>query len=149
MLDIDQHFPNEESCMEYLERTRWNGFPVSPFEPLSKVYTCRNGNYRCRNTGKYFNVKTGTMFYNSKIPLRTWFLAILLLSDQGSEWNSVSLSKKLGLTQKTTWLLMQKIKRHLQIGLKRKKKINYPVSLSNDSSVADIFGLSDWLKSLR
>ena len=38
-------FPDEESCIRYYEDKRWGGNPVSPFDPSSKVYKCRNGKY--------------------------------------------------------------------------------------------------------
>lgn len=62
VLDFVDAFPNEESCIKYLEMLRWNGKVVSPFDPTSKVYKCSNGKYKCRNSGKYFDVKTGTVF---------------------------------------------------------------------------------------
>lgn len=36
--------------------------PISPFDKTSKVYKLGNGKYRCKNTGKNFTVKTGTIF---------------------------------------------------------------------------------------
>lgn len=43
-------FPDEESCIRYYEDKRWGGNPVSPFDPSSKVYKCRNGKYKCKGT---------------------------------------------------------------------------------------------------
>ncbi len=37
VLEIIRDFPDEQSCIEYLEETRWEGNPVSPFDPTSKV----------------------------------------------------------------------------------------------------------------
>ena len=76
ILDLVNAFPDEQSCIEHLERLRWNGNIVSPFDEVSKVYKCANSRYRCRNTGKYFNVKTATLFDNTKVKLQKWFLAI-------------------------------------------------------------------------
>lgn len=53
---------------------RWHGYVTSPFIEGSKVYKCKNNRYRCKESGKYFNVKTGTLFDNTKIPLRKWFM---------------------------------------------------------------------------
>lgn len=44
-------FPTEQSCIEYYEQIRWNGKVVSPYDETSKVYKCKNGKYRCANTG--------------------------------------------------------------------------------------------------
>jgi len=44
---------------------------VSPFDAESRVYKCANNRYRCKNTGKYFNVKTATLFDNTKVEFQT------------------------------------------------------------------------------
>ena len=73
-----ESFPDEESCIRYFEEMRWNGKVVSPFDPSSKVYKCSNGKYKCKNTGRYFDVKTGTPFANTKLPFRYWLYAIFM-----------------------------------------------------------------------
>ena len=60
ILDLIQEFPDQDSCIKHLEKLRWKDGVVSPFDKDSKVYVCKNNNYRCKNTKKYFNVKTGT-----------------------------------------------------------------------------------------
>jgi transposase-like protein len=64
---------------------RWGGIVESPFDSESKVYKCSKNRYKCKNTGKYFNAKTGSMFENSKISLQKWFLAIWLLTSGKKE----------------------------------------------------------------
>ncbi len=80
VFELMQIFTTEQICIDYLEQMRWGGIVVSPFDSLSQVYKCKDNKYRCRNTGKYFNVKTDSMFDNSKISLRKWFLAIWLVT---------------------------------------------------------------------
>lgn len=62
LLELITVFPDEQTCIEYLEYVRWEGNVVSPYDPSSKVYKCKGNNYKCKNTGQYFNAKTGTMF---------------------------------------------------------------------------------------
>ncbi len=80
ILDLIKAFPNEQTCIDHLELLRWNGVVVSPFDSSSKVYDCKGNKYKCKNTGKYFNVKTSTLFDNTKIELQKWFLAIWLVT---------------------------------------------------------------------
>ena len=68
-------FPDEDSCLDHLENIRWKDGITSPFDPESKVYKCKNHRYKCKNTGKYFNVKTNTLFEGTRIPLQKWFIA--------------------------------------------------------------------------
>lgn len=121
--DLVRAFPDEESCIVYLEKLRWNGFTESPFDPISKVYECKNNRYRCRNTGKYFNVKTGTIFYNSKIELQKWFMAIWIISTAKKPITSTALAQELGMTQKSAWYMIQRIKNHLGIIPKLPEKV--------------------------
>lgn len=111
ILDLIKAFPDEQSCIDHLESLRWvNGNVVSPFYPTSKVYKCANNRYRCKETGKYFNVKTSTLFDNSKIELQKWFLAIWLVTSHKKGISSIQLSKDIGITQKTAWFMLQRIR---------------------------------------
>lgn len=112
--DIIVTFPNEARCIKHLEQLRWSDQVISPFDENSKVYYCKNNKYRCRNSGKYFNVKTNTIFHNSRIPLQKWFIAIWMLSNRKSKMTSVYLAKEIGITQKTAWYMMQRIKAYLE-----------------------------------
>lgn len=103
-------FPDEESCIKYFEEIRWEGSPVSPFDPSSKVYKCRNGKYKCNNTGRYFDVKTGTPFANTKLPFRYWMYAIFLLLSHKRGVSSCQLARDLGVTQKTAWNMLHKLR---------------------------------------
>lgn len=103
-------FPDEQSCIDYLEDTRWGEEVVSPFDPDSKVYRCKNNRYRCKNTGKYFNVRTGTLFDNTKVTLRNWFYAIYLVTNHRKGISSLQLSRDLKVTQKTAWFMLQRIR---------------------------------------
>lgn len=103
-------FPNEESCIRLFEKIRWEGNPVSPFDPSSKVYICKNGKYKCKNTGRYFDVKTGTPFAHTKLPFRYWMYAIFLLLSHKRGVSSCQLARDLGVTQKTAWNMLHKLR---------------------------------------
>ncbi len=70
IIDLLQAFTTEQSCIDHLEDLSWNGNTVSPFDTTSRIYSCKDNKYRCRNTGKYFNVKTSTLFDNTKVKLQ-------------------------------------------------------------------------------
>lgn len=110
ILDLLKTFPDEQSCIDHLEDIFWKGTPVSPFDPTSKVYKCKNNNYRCKNTNKYFNVKTNTIFENTKIPLQQWFMAIYLFSSHKKGISSHQLARDLDVTQKTAWFILERLR---------------------------------------
>lgn len=111
ILDLIKTFPDEQSCINHLKSLRWaDDNVISPFNESSKVYKCANNRYRCKETGKYFNVKTATLFDNSKIELQKWFLAIWLATSHKKGISSIQLSKDIGVTQKTAWFMLQRIR---------------------------------------
>jgi len=111
IVELVQAFPDEQSCIEHLEALRWpNEHVVSPFAPQSKVYKCANNRYRCKETKRYFNVKTATLFDNSKVKLQKWFLAIWLVTTREKDISSAQLAREIGVTQKTAWFMLQRIK---------------------------------------
>ena len=113
LLSFAHTFHSEESCIEYFEKLRWNGNVVSPFDKTSKVYRCKNHKYRCKNTGRYFDVKTGTVFANTKLPMRYWFYAMFLFLAHKRGVSSCQLARDLGITQKTAWNMLHKIRKYM------------------------------------
>lgn len=103
-------FPNEQSCINNIELLRWNGTVVSPFDATSKVYKCAGIKYKCKNSGKYFNALTGTIFENTKIHLRTWFMSIYLFTAHKKGISSYQLATDLNITQKSSWFLLSRIR---------------------------------------
>ena len=107
--DLLKAFPTEQACIEHLETLRWAGSPVSPFDPASTVYKCKGNRYKCKNTGKYFNVKVGTIFEDTKIPLQKWFLALYVFSSHKKGVSSHQLAKDIDVTQKTAWFMLHRL----------------------------------------
>ncbi|WP_416445337.1 IS1595 family transposase [Leeuwenhoekiella sp. A16] len=110
VLDLIKAFPDEQSCIDHLEQLRWNEQVVSPFDSTSKVYNCKGNRYKCKNTGKYFNVKTNTLFDNTKMELQKWFLAIWLVTSHKKGISSLQLGRDLDITQKSAWFMLQRIR---------------------------------------
>lgn len=150
--EIIKAFPNEQSCINHLEQLCWEDYVVSPFDASSKVYKCSNNRYRCKNTGKYFNVKTETLFHNSKIELQKWFIAIWLIT-RNNNLTSVALGKELNITQKTAWYMIKRIqfyykqsgndlmnKRQYSTSIKKSRTSNIELEIEEDK-----LQLLDWL----
>lgn len=110
ILDLLKAFPNEQSCINHLEKLRWNGNTISPFDESSQVYKCKANRYKCKNTGKYFNVKVGTIFEDTKIPLQKWFLALYIFSSHKKGISSHQLAKDISVTQKSAWFMLHRLR---------------------------------------
>ena len=108
--DLQKAFPNEQVCIDYLERLRWNGNVISPFNKDSKVYKCSDNKYRCKLTKKYFTVRTGTIFADSKIPLTKWMMGIFLFTSHKKGISSIQLGKDLDIKQKAAWFMLHRLR---------------------------------------
>jgi len=104
-------FKDEAKCTQYFEQMIWNGNPVCPHCKSEKPYKLKAG-YKCSNNECYkkFTVKVGTVLESSKLPLRTWFAAIFLITTHKRGISSVQLATDLGITQKTAWHLLHRIR---------------------------------------
>lgn len=113
-------FPTERACIKHLETINWHGNPVSPFDRTSKVYKLGNGKYRCKNTKRNFTVRTGTMFEKTKISLRKWFIAIWIEVNHKTGISSYQLASDIGVTQKTAWYMLHKIRHSMRLANENK-----------------------------
>ena len=105
------YFKEEAVCIAYLEQQRWGGTPACPFCGVIDPYRTNRG-FKCRakECGKKFTVKVGTVYENSKIPLRTWFASIYLCLSSKKGISSLQLSRQLGITQKTAWFVLGRLR---------------------------------------
>ena len=109
--DLLKVFSTEKKCENFLKKVRWGDKVVSPYDNTAKVYVCSRNRYRCAKTGKDFNVRTGTMFENTKIELRTWFLAIYIITTHKKGISSLQLANDLHVTQTTAWFILHRIRK--------------------------------------
>jgi transposase-like protein len=103
-------FPDEQACINHLEQIRWNGMVVSPFDETSKVYKCAGNKFKCKNTNKYFNAKTGTIFESTNIKLMKWFMALYVFSSHKKGISSYQLSRDIDVTQKSAWFMLHRLR---------------------------------------
>lgn len=109
------HFKDENVCIAYYEKLRWNGKPVCPFCKSEKPYRTKRG-FKCSNSDcrKHFTVKVGSIFENSKINFRTWYAAIYLCTAHKKGISSVQLAIDLNITQKASWYVLHRIREMLR-----------------------------------
>lgn len=117
IFDFQAHFNTEEKCRQELEFQRWGTTPACPccgstnvhrFATDNRIFKCREK--QCRSK---FSVTVGTIYENSKLPLRTWFLATYILTVHSKGISSLQLASFLGVTQKTAWHLNHRIREML------------------------------------
>lgn len=112
-------FSTEHKAVKWLERVRWQGKPVCPhcggIENV-KPYKGKRFTYHHKDCRKAFTVKTGTVMHASKIPTQKWTIAIYLVLTARKSVSSLQLSKELGITQKSAWFMLQRIREACRAG---------------------------------
>jgi transposase-like protein len=104
-------FPNEETAREYLEDRLWTNGPVCPECKSGNRITKRIGGfYRCNSCKLDFTVRTGTIFERSHVPLHKWVYAMYLLVTARKGISSLQLAKEIGVTQKSAWFMLQRLR---------------------------------------
>lgn len=105
-------FPNESEARIYLEEKRWHGRIVCPYCGHAKHVQKRKkeGYFRCLACKEDFTVRTGTIFERSHIPLDKWLYAMYLLVTDRKGISSLELSKVIGITQKSAWFLLHRLR---------------------------------------
>lgn len=115
--DLMSKFRDEAACRDFLVQQRWNGEPICPHCQHRKSYKIEGGKrFKCANQTCYkkFSVTVGTIFEASNIPLTTWFPAVYIATAHKKGISSVQLAKDLGVTQKTAWFMLHRIREGLR-----------------------------------
>ena len=116
LIAVMERFPDQTSCIDYLERIRWAGEPQCTHCDSKDVKrkkesgAGRIGRWLCNECGASFKVTCGTVFHGTKIALQKWFLAICLIGNAKKSLSSHQLSRDLDMNQKTAWYLMTRIR---------------------------------------
>ena len=66
--------------------------------------------YKCGDCRKQFSVRKGTIFEESRLPLRKWFVAAWLMTSHRKGIPSTQLAREIGVTQKTAWFMLDRLR---------------------------------------
>lgn len=109
--EVTKKFHNGQAARVYLEELRWDGHPVCPYCGCDKIQIrCVEGYFRCLTCTEDFTVRTGTVMERSHIPLDKWIMAMYLLVTARKGISSLQLSKELGITQRSAWFMLQRLR---------------------------------------
>lgn len=104
-------YPDEKAAIEYLEGRRWSNGVVCP--SCESERTSRQKDYRyhqCKDCRKKFTIRTGTIFERSHIPLEKWLFTMYILQTARKGISSLQLSKEIGITQKSAWFMLHRLR---------------------------------------
>ena len=105
-------FPDEHSVIEHFTAIRWKNGEFCPYCGCPHLYHFSNGrDFKCGECRKRFSIKVGTIFADTKLPMRKWYLAIWLLTSHKNGITTTQLARAIEVTQKTAWLMVDRLRR--------------------------------------
>ena len=111
LFDLMEAFPDEQACIEHLRVIRWRDGEFCPHCGSTRIYHFSDRKtFKCGDCRDHFSIKVGTIFEDTKLPLRKWFMAIWLITNHPKGIASVTLGKDLKITQKTAWFVLHRLR---------------------------------------
>jgi transposase-like protein len=112
LVDLMKAFPNEETCVNHLEKLRWPKGVICPLCASGRKFhrITRGHLYKCSACEKTFSVRKGTIFEESRLSLQKWFAAFWLVTSNRKGINSCQLAREIGVTQKTAWFMLGRLR---------------------------------------
>jgi transposase-like protein len=112
-----RHFSDEQVCIDTVAALRWPDGPACPACGHKQHYYLKTQKrWKCKECYKQFTVKLGTIFEDSPIPLDKWLVALWMLVNCRNGVSSYEVGRDLGITQKSAWFVLHRLRLALQSG---------------------------------
>ena len=118
------YFSNPDNCREYLVARRWPDGVTCPTCGRDDVtFLAKQKKWQCKSAHKQrqFSAKVGTIFEDSPLGLDKWLTAVWLITSAKNGISSYEVHRAIGVTQKTAWFMLQRIRLAMQTGSFLKK----------------------------
>ena len=112
---VIRHYSDPETCIQAVAASRWpNGVTCPACEGKDHYYLKTRRIWKCKECGRQFSVKLGTIFEDSPIGLDKWLTAMWLLASCKNGISSYEVAGAIGVTQRTAWFMMHRIRTAVQ-----------------------------------
>ena len=111
-LEFEQWFTTEEASRTYLERVRWpDGFRC-PRCGSARAWQTGRGLWMCAGCARQTSVTTGTLFQDTRKPIRLWLLMMWHITSAKNGASAMRLQREFGFTRyETVWIWLHKLRR--------------------------------------
>jgi transposase-like protein len=117
LLEAIRYFSDPDTCLNFVAKLRWPDGPICPKcqgKDVSFLSTRRL--WKCKACKKQFSVKVGTIFEDSPLGLDKWLAGIWMIAGAKNGISSYEVHRALGITQKSAWFLLHRIRLAMQTG---------------------------------
>ena len=113
-----KYFANPDVALQFVASIRWpDGKAACPCcKSINALFLATRRIWKCRDCKKQFSVKVGTIFEDSALGLDKWLPAFWMIVNAKNGISSCELSRSLGVTQKTAWFMLHRIRLAMQNG---------------------------------
>jgi transposase-like protein len=112
---VIRHYSDPETCIQTVAASRWpNGVTCPACEGKDHYYLKTRRIWKCKECGRQFSVKLGTIFEDSPIGLDKWLTAMWLLASCKNGISSYEVAGAIGVTQRSAWFMMHRIRTAVQ-----------------------------------
>src|ERR1700687_4766665 len=118
LLEAIKYFADADKAMQFVAAIRWpNGKTCCPrCQKANAGFLTTRKLWKCRECGKQFSVKVGTIFEDSALGLDKWLPAFWMIINAKNGVSSCEMARSLGVTQKTAWFMLHRIRLAMQDG---------------------------------
>lgn len=114
------YFANPDNCLRYMVAVRWpDGKVTCPTCGAEKVsYLAKQRRWKCysKHPRPQFSAKVGTIFEDSPLGLDKWMMAMWMIANCKNGISSCEIARDLGITQKSAWHMLQRIRLAMRVG---------------------------------
>jgi len=113
------YFADADNCVAYMAAHRWpNGVqcPTCGRDDVSYLATQKKWQCKSAHAKRQFTAKVGTIFEDSPLGLEKWLPAVWLIVTAKNGISSMEISRSLGVTQKTAWFMLHRIREAMKSG---------------------------------
>jgi transposase-like protein len=111
LIQMMETFSDEQVCIDHLRAIRWKNGAFCPYCGGTKIYHFSDRRtHKCGDCRQRFSIKVGTIFEDTKLPLRKWFMAVWLVTSHKKGIASTQLAKDLKITQKSAWFVLHRLR---------------------------------------
>lgn len=111
LIELFEAFPDEQTAIDHLRALRWKNGAFCPYCGSTRVmHFSDKRTHKCSDCRQRFSIKVGTIFEDTKLPLRKWFAAIWLITAHKKGIASTQLATDLNITQKSAWFVLHRLR---------------------------------------
>jgi len=117
------HYANPDNALAFMVRLRWpDGVTCPRCGSKEHSFLSTRRLWKCKGCKRQYSVKVGTIFEDSPLGLDKWLAAIWLITNAKNGVSSCEIARALGITQKSAWFVLHRVRIAMQMGTLEKAK---------------------------